>query len=155
MPTTLEEAQTICEISQKYMPITSLANLYQELDDRVGKSSENDSLKQSLSMMREVMNNKQKRMNSVPWWMPIALYSLVGLHAALIIGMVFSFFTLPFVVPWYVFLPINAFIWFFSTNQVDCRLTLMENLMRRKLGLRLIRGFVGHYFVKPAAEMLK
>ena len=32
---------------------------------------------------------------------------------------------------------------------LDCPLTNLENHLRKKLGMKRIGGFVGHYFIKP------
>ena len=84
----------------------------------------------------------------------LALVLLVAVHMALLITNVAAFFVLPFQAPWYVAWPLMTFIWFFSTTRVQCRLTELENHLRRSLGLRLIGGFVGHYLLRPLRRLL-
>jgi hypothetical protein len=156
LPTTQEEAVKIVEISQRFMPIEKLADLYVKLDEEVGKKSENDSLKTSLHMMRALMESKNVTVeNKSKFFLYLALWSLVVVHAILVIGMFFAFFILPFQAEWYVAMPLNVFIWFFSTSQVDCKLTRLENYLRQQVGMKTIGGFVGAYFFKPIRNMWK
>jgi hypothetical protein len=78
-----------------------------------------------------------------------ALVALVILHFALVVGLVGSFFVLPFTERWCVSVPLCVFVYFYSTSAVKCLLTDLENYLRQRLGLARIRGFVGHYFIKP------
>ena len=155
MPTTQEEASKIASLSIEYFPIDKLAELFIKLDDEVGKKTNNDSLKVSLQMMRGLMESHADNIKQLPPpnWMFPAFCGLVFVHAMIVIGMAFSFLILPFLAPWYVALPLCTFIWFFSSNQIDCKLTALENNMRRQLGMKRIGGFVGHYFLKPIKKM--
>ena len=78
-----------------------------------------------------------------------AFILIVTLHMILVIGIVTSFLVLPFKEPWYTALPLMVFIWFFSTSNVKCKLTMLENHIRKKIGKKRIGGFVGHYILKP------
>lgn len=79
----------------------------------------------------------------------VCLLALVLAHMALVVGFVTSFFILPFLEPWYVALPLMTFMFFFTTSNVECKLTRLENYLRQKLGMKRIGGFVGHYVYKP------
>jgi len=83
------------------------------------------------------------------FWVRPALYLLVITHIFIVVGIIASFFILPFYEPWYVSLPLCTFIWFFSTTRVECKLTKWENDLREKLGMKKIGAFVGHYFFRP------
>lgn len=85
-------------------------------------------------------------MKKILW---LSLIILVSGHHVLLFAFLLSFFILPFYEPWYVATPLMAFIFFFITNPVQCRLTDLENFLRKKLELRRIGSFVGHYFLKP------
>ena len=89
-----------------------------------------------------------------PLWLWAAFYTLVFVHGCLVIGIIFSFFILPFMAPWYLALPLCTFIWFFSTSQFNCKSTEAENHLRVRLGMKRIGGFVGHYFVRPLKVLL-
>ena len=54
MPTTNDEAAKIIEISTDYLYPEELQELFGRLWDEVGAKSENDSVKQSVYMMREI-----------------------------------------------------------------------------------------------------
>lgn len=151
MPTTRDEAKRIVSISEEYISYDKLVQLFIRLDDEVGKKTTNDSLKQSLAMMRVLVDPP---LAPPPFWLKPALWLLVTVHYLLVIGIILSFLILPFAAPWYIALPLCAFIWFFASSRVECKLTDLENEMRRKLGMRRIGGFVGHYFIKPVKRLI-
>ncbi len=80
-----------------------------------------------------------------------ALVLLVIAHLALVAANAAAFVVLPFLAPWYIAVPLMSFVWFFATNNVRCLWTEAENNIRKRLGLREVRGFIGHYTLKPAA----
>lgn len=88
-----------------------------------------------------------------PWWMAWGFRLLVAAHGLLVVGFALSFVVLPFRAPWYVALPLMTFMFSFTTTRVECQLTNLENYLRLQLGKRRIRGFVGHYFLRPARKL--
>jgi hypothetical protein len=54
MPTTHEEAQTIVEAAQVYLPPDKLFRLFDRLNVLVGQSTLNDSVKQTMHMLRNL-----------------------------------------------------------------------------------------------------
>lgn len=76
------------------------------------------------------------------------LCSIVFLHAGLISANAVAFFVLPFLEPWYIAAPICTAIarMSFSPN-VKCPVTLIENKIRKRIGLKEIDGFAKHYFL--------
>ena len=155
MPTTQDEASRIVSISQEYLPIEKMAEMFVRLDAEVGQVTTNDSLKQSLAMMQKLVASipkEEERETSVLLW--LTFYLLVTFHAFLVIGMAFSFIILPFAADWYIAIPTCTFIWFFSTSRIECKLTDAENNLRKQLGMKRIGGFVGHYFFRPIRKMM-
>lgn len=147
MPTSVqEEASRIVSLVQNFIPQEKLTELLIKLDEEIGKKSENETTKQFLSTLRSIVD---KPLPPAPLWLWSAFYSLVVFHIILVILVIISFFVLPFLSPWYIAVPCMTFIWFFSTTKVDCQLTNLENFIRKKLGMKRIGGFVGHYFLKP------
>jgi hypothetical protein len=57
MPTSNNEAENIVKISQEYIPMDKMKELFVRLDEEVGAFSNNDSLKVSLKMMRSLVEN--------------------------------------------------------------------------------------------------
>lgn len=57
MPTTVNEAERIVQISLEYLPLDDMKELFVRLDDEVGEHSTNDSLKVSLKMMRQLVES--------------------------------------------------------------------------------------------------
>jgi len=55
MPTSNNEAENIVRISQEYIPLDKMKELFIRLDEEVGSISTNDSLKVSLKMMRNLV----------------------------------------------------------------------------------------------------
>ena len=78
--------------------------------------------------------------------MRLLLILLVIVHFIVIIGNTCAFFYLPFVVDWYLALPLCSFIFFISLAPgKTCPLTRLENKLRRKCGLPTINAFIKHY----------
>ena len=152
MPITQGEATKIVNISQEYLPLERLKELFVRLDEDVGKKSDDASLRECLSMMRRLVDPP---IPPAPYWLWIAWYVLVFVHYILVLGVAFSFMLLPFLASWFIALPLMTFIVFFSSTRVECPLTNLENIIRKRLGLRRIGGFVGHYMVKPLRRVLR
>jgi len=57
MPTSNTEAEQIIRISEEYLTIEQMKELFVGLDDEVGQWTDNDSLKVSLKMMRTLVDN--------------------------------------------------------------------------------------------------
>lgn len=55
MPTTTSEATHILQISREYISPEKLAEMLVRLDEEVGQHTENDSLKVSLAMLRQLV----------------------------------------------------------------------------------------------------
>lgn len=141
-----DDSLRIVTLALNYLPEDKLTELLIKLDEEIGKKSENEITKKFLSSLRYVVDKPIPR----PLWLWVSFYTLVALHILLVFGVLGSFFILPVYAPWYLALPSMTFIWFFSTTRVECQLTNLENVMRKRLGMKKIGGFVGHYFLKPA-----
>ena len=86
----------------------------------------------------------------------LKLLIVVILHWLVVIGNLSAFFILafqgftPFGFPWYICLPLCSFIILISFSRVlDCPMTRFENKLRVQQGRPQIKGFIGHYFLKP------
>ena len=80
---------------------------------------------------------------------------LVAFHMFIIIGNALAFFSVPFLTPWYIAIPICSFIFLITfSKEIKCPLTNWENNIRIKLGKKRIGGFVGDYFIKPIRKLL-
>jgi hypothetical protein len=79
----------------------------------------------------------------------ILFFGLWAFHTLLIIGNIASFFVAPFYGEWYLAFPACFAIIWVTCSDANCTLTEWENNLRAKLGWRRIRGFIGHYFLKP------
>ena len=79
----------------------------------------------------------------------VFLYVLVPFHSSIALSNVVAFFVLPFAQPWYVAVPCMSAVLFLTIAIGECPLTTLENYLRKRLGLKRIGGFVGHYFIKP------
>ncbi len=141
------DAKKLVSIAQQHLPQEKVKDFILHLDKDIGGTTENSWMKEVLMAARLIVDPPPL---AAPFYLWAAFYTLVVAHILLVIGIVISFFLLPFLAPWYIALPVMVFIWFFSTTKVECKLTNLENVLRRRLGLRRIGGFVGHYFLKPA-----
>jgi len=78
------------------------------------------------------------------------LMCLVSFHTVIVVCNVLAFFVVPFMEPFYVSVPIMSVILVLTFSKViDCPLTGAENYLRKKMGMKRIGGFAGHYFIKP------
>lgn len=141
----IKEVEKIIQVLQSYLNEEKTKELLIKLDEEIGKKSETE----IKTLLSELRNFVDKPLPPPPLWLWISFYTLVVAHILLVIAFVGSFFILPFMAPWYVAVPCMTFIWFFSTTKVECRLTDLENTMRKSLGMKKIGGFVGHYFFRP------
>lgn len=83
-----------------------------------------------------------------------ALVLTVVFHYAVVLGNATAFLVLPFREPWYVALPVCSFLMLQFSTPVECPLTKLENVFREKLGKPRVRGFIGHYVLKPTRKVL-
>lgn len=87
----------------------------------------------------------------------LKLLIVVILHWLVVLGNFSAFFILMvqgltpgYGLPWYVCLPLCSFIMLISFSRVlDCPMTRYENKLRVQVGRPTIKGFIGHYFLKP------
>ena len=83
-------------------------------------------------------------------------YFLVVFHMLVVLGNFLSFFVTPMLAPWYEALPICSFILLISfSRELKCPLTRLENYLRKKLGMKKIGGFIGHYLIRPTRKKLR
>jgi len=149
---TQSEVNQVVIIAQEYFPEDKITEFFSRLNEEIGKKTEDESLKQLLSSIKEIV---APPLAPPPLWLWGAFYTLIVIHFILVIAVATSFCLLPFLAPWYIALPIMVFIFFFSTTRVECQLTNLENQMRRRLGLKKIGGFIGHYMLKPTGVILR
>lgn len=77
------------------------------------------------------------------------LMLIIAFHHVMIISLVISGFLCLIYEPFYVTLPIIAFIGALGTDlNHSCILTRRENKLRRMLGMKTIQGFVKHYYLR-------
>ncbi len=147
-----DEANKIIKITQEFMTPENTKRFFAYLHDEVGLQTENEQVAQLLATCKDILHPPP-----IPpaKWLKPALYLLVVAHMAVVITMPIAFFVLPFKADWFMAVPLMAFIWFFSSTKVPCRCTDAENYLRKRLGMKRIGGFVGHYFYKPAKRLLK
>jgi len=141
-----DDSLRIVTMAQAFLPEDKLKELLIKLDEEIGRKSENEITRKFLSNLRSIVD---KPLPPAPLWLWICFYLLVIFHVMLVIGVLGSFFILPVYAPWYLALPSMTFIWFFSTTRVECQLTNLENVIRKRLGMKRIGGFVGFYFYHP------
>jgi len=154
MPTSVQEANSIMEIMDDFLDADDARELTARLEHEVGQGTDNDSLKVSLEMLKELykdrVGSRKKKLAK-----KIALYSLVTFHYFVITVNIVAFFILPFLYPLLVWMPLNSFILTVTFTREICPLTRLENYIRTSLGMPRIGGFLGHYFVRPAKRLVK
>ena len=145
-----DDSLRIVAMAATFLPEDKLKELIIKLDEEIGRKSENEITKKFLSGLRAIVD---KPPPPAPLWLWICFYILVIFHVLLVIGVLGSFFILPIYALWYLAVPLMTFIWFFSTTRVECQLTNLENVIRKRLGMKKIGGFVGNYFLRPAKKL--
>jgi hypothetical protein len=79
----------------------------------------------------------------------IVLVFVVVVHFILVILNVCSLFILPFSgLSLWITVPIETYLVNLLFTNTPCTLTNLENRLRRRLGMKEIRGYVGHYLIK-------
>jgi hypothetical protein len=141
------EANKILSIYREYLPDQQLRELIVKLN--------NEESTPLLTVLEKLLEPPKPS-----YWWKIGFWVLVVVHYILVCAIVSSFLIMPYMIikgnaPWYLGLPSMVFIWFFSTSPVECKLTVLENYIRKKLGMKTINGFVSHYFKKPAVKFWK
>lgn len=87
-------------------------------------------------------------------WKKFFLYVLIVFHMIIVLMNLSAFFVLPFFEQWYIALPIMTLIFNISfAKWWKCPLTDLENKIRKDLHMQEIRGFVGHYLIKPMRKI--
>lgn len=85
------------------------------------------------------------------------LYFVVAIHLLVVFVNMVAFFILPFMsyftdIPFWLsiffVMPIQSAILFLTTARTPCPLTLLENSIRKQLGMKEIGGFIGYYIIK-------
>jgi len=147
-----DDAPKLVALAKSFVPSEKHKDFFIKLDEDLGQKSSDANVKQLFAAARLLVDPP---FVPAPLYLWIAFYGLVGAHLTLVFAVIVSFFLLPFYAPWYIALPLMAFIWFFSTTSVECKLTQLENVIRKRLGLKRIGGFVGHYLMRPAKRMAR
>ncbi len=84
------------------------------------------------------------------FFLKTTLGAIVVGHWFIIVGNTLAFFLLPFFSPWYIALPVMSYIALLCFSKVlDCPITKLENKIRKRMNLPEIKGFMGHYMIKP------
>lgn len=81
---------------------------------------------------------------------------IVAIHMLVCLGNVTCFFVLPFIEPPWIALPCCTLVFFLTfQREIQCPLTRYENKLRKQMGMREIRGFIGHYILIPIRHRLR
>jgi len=75
----------------------------------------------------------------------IILPLLIITHSAIVIGNLVALVILPFMTPWYIWIPLTTFIVRMIFDENPCPASHLENHIRGKIGKNLISGFVSFY----------
>jgi hypothetical protein len=152
MPTSNQEAQAIVEIVDEYLEQDKARELMARLNKNVGSATDNSSLKISLQMLDALYTPDPPKRHTLK---KIAMVLVILWHMAIVIINVVAFFVLPFLLPVWVWVPIDSFILTVMFTREICPLTRLENSIRISIGLPRIGGFVGHYFVRPVRQLIR
>jgi hypothetical protein len=142
-----EEHDNIISILNDFLDPEEAVELTARLEQEIGQTTEDASLKKSLTYFKSLYDTKEEPRQLFKKFL---LYSVIVFHMAVVLGNFTIFFTVPFIEPIWIWLPICTFIfWVSFINEVQCPITRIENRLRTNLGMRRIGGFVGHYIIRP------
>lgn len=85
----------------------------------------------------------------------LSLVILVVLHLLLVLINLIAMPCLLLYQPWYVSVPLVSFLIRLATVERECPLTIVENWLRNKLGMKVINTFIGHYIMKYIYKIFK
>ena len=80
-------------------------------------------------------------------FLKIALYITILSHYLLFLALVASMPMLLIYAPWYTSIPLVVWVVNLMTLPVKCPLTTLENVIRTKVGLPTIKGFVSKHIL--------
>jgi hypothetical protein len=152
MPTTFEEAKAITSIIDDYLSPEQAKEITNRLNAQVGQSTDNSSLRISLDMLETLYEPKKMRHVKARY---AVLMAVVALHLVIISGNILAAITLPFVVPWYVALPLITLIINLTFSPIPCPLTRMENRLRGRLQMPEVKHFMGYYMIWPVKRKFR
>jgi len=138
---------TLSNIMNEYLSPEDAQEIVQRLESEVG--SEDATVKVSLSLLRSLYDHEEPKKDYAN---QSYFYLVISFHFAVILGNVAALFVLPFVVPWYISLPLMSLIVNLMFSPLSCPLTKLESRIRKSLGMDEIRHFVKHYFIEPVRK---
>ncbi len=152
MPTTFEEAREITSIINEYLTPEQAKEITNKLNQQVGQTTSNNSLRVTLDMLETLYVPQKMRHVRARY---ASLVAVTSFHMLVIFGNLIAAISLPFLVPWYIALPIISLIINLIFSSVSCPLTRLENRIRRSLQKPEIKHFVGHYLIWPVKRRLR
>ena len=81
-------------------------------------------------------------------WLVLFWVVCLGHHAMVWLNLAAAFVA-PFNAPWYLSAPVVFAVVWVTCSPVDCPITRWENEVRKQLGWRTIRSFLGWYYIWP------
>lgn len=153
MPTTEQEADTVVRIcAEEGVKSEKLVRIFTRLWAEVGEISENDSVKQTMRMLKnmacianksEVVNRNDAVHRNV---YVLLLVLIVLIHTLIWLAMLTSCVLSMIYQPWYIAFMVIAFAVSLLMTEEQCPITRYENALREKMGIQRINHFSIHYF---------
>ena len=94
-------------------------------------------------------------MNKIFWL--VCFYLTIAFHFFLIFANIAAMIALPFEVSWFICIPLESFLFnlFFNRAFINCPITFIENIERKHLNKKPIKGFVGHHIINPIRKVYR
>lgn len=159
MPTTHQEVESLKSIIDEFfikhnVPEAEKKQLFIDLHEKVGSKSPNDSFRVSTERLRAIFE-KPKKVQVYLKSAHIGVYVIAAIHGMFVIGTFAAFFTLPFVAPWYIWVPLCTLIVNLMGSPIPCPVTRCEDSLREVVGLSPTKYFLKYYFIDPARKLIK
>jgi hypothetical protein len=85
----------------------------------------------------------------------VILLLLVLVHLSIVILNILAVFFLAICSPWYISIPLISLLALRACNDWKCPLTVIENVLRDKLNMPRINGFIDHYILKRLGSKVR
>lgn len=85
----------------------------------------------------------------------LCVYTVATIHHIVAASLFLSLFIVPFVTTYWIALPIIVTVVRIMTSTDRCILTELEQYLRKRAGMYVIHGYVGHYWIKLPKLLIK
>lgn len=147
MVKSVEKGDQFSEILGGYLTEVQAQELVSKLEIELQGNPEDKQLAGTIAKLKSFYEKPPEPNRTALQW--FWLYFVVAFHFFIIIGNIAAVFALPFLMPWYVSIPLISLIINLNFTPTKCPLTSLEDRIRRSMGLPEIKLFIRYYVILP------